>query len=41
MVSKLGIEAQKHWRQLNGSALRPKVTGVQLIDGEELQEQAA
>jgi putative transposase len=42
MVFKLGIEAQKHWRRLNGSALLPKVvTGVQFIDGEELQEQAA
>src|SRR5467141_1404703 len=42
MVFKLGIEAQKHWRRLNGRALLPKVvTGVQFIDGEELQEQAA
>jgi putative transposase len=42
MVFKLGIEAQKHWRRLNGSALLPKVvTGVQFIDGEELKEQAA
>ena len=24
MVFKLGIEAQKHWRRLNGSALLPK-----------------
>jgi hypothetical protein len=41
MVFKLDIEAQKHWRRLNGSALLPKVvTGVQFIDGEELQEQA-
>jgi hypothetical protein len=38
----LGLEAQKHWRRLNGSALLHKViTGVQFIDGEELQEQAA
>jgi hypothetical protein len=42
MVFKLGIEAQKHWRRLNGSALHPKVvTGVQFIDGEELEQQAA
>jgi putative transposase len=42
MVFKLGIEAQKHWRPLNGSELIPKVvTGVQFVDGEELQEQAA
>jgi hypothetical protein len=42
MVFKLGIEAQKHWRRLNGSALLPKVvTGVQFIDGEELEQQAA
>ena len=42
MVFKLGIEAQKHWRRPNGKALLPKVvTGVQFIDGEELQEQAA
>jgi hypothetical protein len=42
MVFKLGIEAQKHWRRLNGSALLPKVvTGIQFIDGMELQEQAA
>jgi len=33
MVFKLGIEAQKHSRRLNGSALLPKVvTGVQFID---------
>jgi hypothetical protein len=25
MVFKVGIEAQKHWRRLNGSALLPKV----------------
>ena len=42
MVFKLGIEAQKHWRRLNGSKLIPKVvTGVQFVDGEELHEQAA
>jgi len=39
MVFKLGIEAKKHWRRLNGSALLPKVvTGVQFIDGEELEQ---
>ena len=33
MAFRLGIEAQKHWRRLNGSALLPKVvTGVQFID---------
>ena len=38
----LGIEAQKHWRRLNGSGLIPNVvTGVQFVDGEELHEQAA
>jgi putative transposase len=42
MVFKLGIEAQKHWRRLNGSELIPKVViGVQFVDGEELHEQAA
>jgi transposase-like protein len=42
MVFKLGIEAQKHWRRLNGSQLMTKVvTGVQFVDGEELHEQAA
>jgi putative transposase len=42
MVFKLGLEAQKHWRRLNGSALLQKVvTGVQFIDGEELKQQAA
>jgi transposase-like protein len=42
MVFKLCIEAQKHWRRLNGSELIPKVvTGVQFVDGEELHEQAA
>jgi hypothetical protein len=42
MVFKLGIEAQKHWRRLNGSELIPEVvTGVQFVDGEELHEQAA
>ena len=42
MVFKLGIEAQKHWRRLNGSELIPKVvTGVKFVDGEELHAQAA
>jgi hypothetical protein len=42
MVFKLGIEAQKHWRRLNGSALSEKViTEVQFIDGEEPEQQAA
>jgi hypothetical protein len=42
MVFKLGMEAQKLWRRLNGSALLPKVvSGVQFIDGEEQQEEAA
>jgi putative transposase len=42
MVFKLGLEAQKRWRRLNGSDLLPKVvTGVQFVDGEELQQQAA
>ncbi len=42
MVFKLGIEAQKRWRRLNGAALLEKVvTGVQFVDGEELQQQAA
>jgi putative transposase len=41
MVFKLGLEAQKHWRRLNGSALLEKVvTGAQFIDGEELQQAA-
>ena len=42
MVFKLGFEAQRHWRRLNGSELIPKVvTGVQFVDGEELNQQAA
>jgi putative transposase len=42
MVFKLGTQAQQHWRQLNRSELIPKVvTGVILVDGEELAEQAA
>ena len=42
MVFKLGIQAQQHWRRLNGSELIPKViTGAIFVDGEELTEQAA
>jgi hypothetical protein len=42
MVFKLGTQAQQHWRRLNGSELIAKVViGVQFIDGEELNEQAA
>jgi putative transposase len=42
MVFKLGTEAQKHWRRLNGSELIPKViTGVPFVDGEERNQQAA
>jgi hypothetical protein len=42
MVFKLGTEAQKRWRRLNGSELLAKVvTGIQFVDGDELQKQAA
>ena len=42
MVFKLGMEAQKHWRRLNGPELVVKViTGVKFVDGEELTKQAA
>ena len=42
MVFKLGLEAQKHWRRLNGAELVAKViTGVKFVDGEELTQQAA
>jgi hypothetical protein len=42
MVFKVGIQAQQHWRRLNGSGLIPKViTGAIFVDGEELAEQAA
>jgi putative transposase len=42
MVFKLGLEAQKHWRRLNGSELVPKVViGAKFVDGEEQTEQAA
>ena len=36
MVFKLGMEAQKHWRRLNGPELVAKVViGVKFIDGQE------
>ena len=39
---KLGLEAQKHWRRLNGSELLAKVvTGVKFVDGEEQIQEAA
>jgi transposase-like protein len=42
MVFKLGLEAQKHWRRLQGFELIPKVaTGVRFVDGEEQSQQAA
>jgi len=42
MVFKLGLEAQKHWRRLNGSELLAKVvTGVKFVDGEEQIQEAA
>jgi putative transposase len=42
MVFKLGLEAQKHWRRLQGFELIPKVvTGVRFVDGEEQFQQAA
>jgi putative transposase len=42
MVFKLGLEAQKHWRRLNGPELVAKVViGVKFVDGEEQTEQAA
>ena len=42
MVFKLGLEAQKHWRRLNGPELVAKViTGVKFVDGEEFTKQAA
>jgi hypothetical protein len=40
MVFKLGLEAQKHWRRLQGFELIPKVVslvnGVRFVDGEDL-----
>jgi hypothetical protein len=42
MVFKLGLEAQKHWRRLNGPELVVKVvSGVIFVDGEEQTQQAA
>jgi putative transposase len=42
MVFKLGLEAQKHWRRLQGFELIPKVvTGVRFVDGEEQTQEAA
>jgi hypothetical protein len=42
MVFKLGLEAQKHWRRLQGFELIPKVaTGVRFVDGEQQTQQAA
>jgi putative transposase len=42
MVFKLGLEAQKHWRRLNGSELVAKVViGVKFVNGEEQTQQAA
>ena len=42
MVFKLALEAQKHWRRLQGFELIPKVvTGVRFVDGEEQTQQAA
>src|SRR6202022_2790096 len=42
MVFKLGLEAQKHWRRLNGPELVAKVvTGLKFVDGEEATQQAA
>ncbi len=41
MVYKLAIEAQKHWRRLNGHVLLLKVVeGVPFVDGE-IQDTAA
>jgi hypothetical protein len=42
MVFKLALEAQKHWRRLQGFELIPKVVVVvQFVDGEEQTQQAA
>ena len=42
MFFKLGPEAQKHWRRLQGFELIPMVvTGVRSVDGEEQTQQAA
>jgi len=40
MVYKLGREAEKRWRKLNGSQLLIRVlTGVRFVDGEELEQE--
>ncbi len=41
MVFKLGLEAQKHWRRLNGQELAKVVTGLKFVDGEEQIQEAA
>jgi hypothetical protein len=42
MAFKLGMEAQKRWRRLNGAELVAKVvSGVTFVDGEEQTQQAA
>jgi hypothetical protein len=42
MVFKLGLEARRHWRRLQGFELIPKVvTGVRFFHGEEQTQQAA
>jgi hypothetical protein len=42
MVFKLALEAQKHWRRLQGFELISKVvTGVRFVAGEEQTQQAA
>jgi len=42
MMFKLGMEAQKHWRRLQGFELILKVvTGVRFVDGEKQTHQAA
>jgi hypothetical protein len=42
MVFKLCLEAQKHWRRLQGFELIPKVvTGARSVDGEEQTQEAA
>ena len=40
MVFKLGMEAQKRWRRLNGAELVAKVvSGMTFVDGEEQTQQ--
>jgi hypothetical protein len=42
VLFKLGLEAQKDWRRLNGSELLAKgVTGVKFVDGEEQIQETA